>query len=171
MSEAKVELTITEIRVERFSLISSKPFVEVVAALDAAIGHPHMGQFGKDVANATCWQDLEKVVTAAIGPSGFMEFARFNLGQILEKDEGPPAPKILRIVLGNPLIMKQMTVHVPDAGSYAPVTILIDERADGVHLSYDLMASYLAPYGNPAALEVARSLDAKVEALLQAAAS
>jgi hypothetical protein len=33
------------------------------------------------------------------------------------------------------------------------------------------MASYLAPYGNLAALEVARNLDVKVEALLTAAAS
>jgi hypothetical protein len=45
-------------------------------------------------------------------------------------------------------------------------TILIDERADGVHLSYDSMASLLAPYGNEAALVVARDLDAKVETLL-----
>jgi hypothetical protein len=60
---------------------------------------------------------------------------------------------------------------VPDAGSYAPVTILIDERPDGVHLSYDRMASLLAPYKNAAALNVARELDAKVEALLASAAA
>jgi hypothetical protein len=67
--------------------------------------------------------------------------------------------------------MKQMAEHVPDTASYAPVTILIDEREDGVHLTYDLMASFLAPYGNLAALKVARDLDAKVQALLTAAAS
>ena len=44
--------------------------------------------------------------------------------------------------------MKEMAKTVPDAASYAPVTILIDERADGVHLSYDSMASLLAPYGS-----------------------
>jgi hypothetical protein len=59
---------------------------------------------------------------------------------------------------------------VPDAGSYAPVTILIDERPDGVYLSYDRMASFLATYGSPEALKVAQDLDAKVEALLAAAA-
>jgi len=73
-------------------------------------------------------------------------------------------------VVGNPLIMKRMAEHVPDAGSYAPVTLLIDERGDGVHLSYDKMESYLAPYANLAALNVARDLDAKVEALLTTAA-
>ena len=67
--------------------------------------------------------------------------------------------------------MKQMVEQVPDAGSYAPVTLLIDERSDGVHLSYDRMTSLLAPYGNTEALKVARDLDAKVEALLTAAAA
>lgn len=55
----------------------------------------------------------------------------------------------------------------PYAGSYAPVTVLVDERSDGVHSSYDKMASLLAPYGNPDALAVARDLDSKIENLLR----
>jgi hypothetical protein len=47
---------------------------------------------------------------------------------------------------------------------------LIDERPDGVYLSYDLMASLLAPYGSAKALAAARQLDDKVMALLTAAA-
>jgi hypothetical protein len=66
--------------------------------------------------------------------------------------------------------MKEMAKHVPDAGSYAPVTVLVDERPDGVHISYDKMASLLAPYRNSEALAVARNLDEKVEALLYEAA-
>jgi hypothetical protein len=66
--------------------------------------------------------------------------------------------------------MKEMVKHVVDAGSYAPVTILIEERPDGVRISYDRMVSYLAPYGNSDALKVARELDAKVEGILTAAA-
>jgi len=73
----------------------------------------------------------------------------------------------VRFMIGNPLIMKEMAKHVPDAGSYAPVTILVDERPDGVHLSYDKMASLLAPYGNPKALAVTRDLDSKIESLLR----
>jgi hypothetical protein len=67
--------------------------------------------------------------------------------------------------------MKEMAKHVPDAGSYAPVTVLVDERDDGVYLSYDRMASFLAPNGNRDALEVARDLDRKVEDLLRQAAA
>jgi hypothetical protein len=66
--------------------------------------------------------------------------------------------------------MREMAKTVPDAASYAPVTVLVDERPDGVHLSYDSMASLIAPYGSPAALAVARDLDAKVESLLETAA-
>jgi hypothetical protein len=47
---------------------------------------------------------------------------------------------------------------------------LIDERPDGVHLSYDRMASFLSPYENQQALRVAKDLDSKVEALLTTAA-
>src|ERR1700676_2870626 len=61
--------------------------------------------------------------------------------------------------------------HVPEAGSYAPVTVLVDERGDGVHLSYDRMASLLAPYGSMDAIDVARDLDSKIESLLQSSIS
>ena len=58
-----------------------------------------------------------------------------------------------------------------DAALYAPMTIFVDEREDGVHLSYDPMASYLAAYGKAVASEVARNLDSEVEALLRQAAN
>ena len=78
---------------------------------------------------------------------------------------------MVRLVIGNPLIMMEMAKHVPDAGSYAPVTVLVDERADGVHLSYDRMASFLAAYENRDALRVAKDLDNKIETLLREAAA
>jgi uncharacterized protein (DUF302 family) len=163
-------MAILQFTVDRFSVVSSRSFAEVLSALEAAIGHPEMLEFGKKMVATKSWKELEQLVRASIGPSGFMEFTRFNLGLVIAREKGPSAPKIVRLVVGNPLIMKQMAEHVPDTASYAPVNILIDEREDGVHLSYDLMASYLAPYGNLAALKVARELDAKVETLLIAAA-
>jgi hypothetical protein len=90
---------------------------------------------------------------------------------VLRKETGAPDPKILRQIVGNPLIMKEMVKCVPDAAAYAPVTILVDERADGVHVSYDSMASLLAPYGSEKALAIARDLDAKVENLITAGAT
>src|ERR1700678_1931578 len=130
-----------------------------------------MTAFRRDTTAARSYGELEGVVHKVVGPSDLMEFSRFDLGEILRKQRGQDAPKSLRVVVGNPLIMKQMVEHVPDAGSYAPVTILIDERPDGVHLSYDTMSSFLSSYGNPQAMKVAQDLDSKVEALLTAAAS
>jgi uncharacterized protein (DUF302 family) len=100
-----------------------------------------------------------------------MEFIRFDFGEIMRKDRGKKAPQSLRLLIGNPLIAQRMIEPVPDAGSYAPVTILVDERADGVHLSYDKMTSLLAPYGSEEAMKVAQELDSKVEALLTAVAA
>jgi hypothetical protein len=102
---------------------------------------------------------LEQVVGEAIGPSGLMEFTRMDLGEVLRKRVGTEAWRSLRLIVGNRVIMSSMVKHVPDAGSYAPVTILIDERADGVHLSYDRIASFLATYGNAEALKIAQDLD------------
>jgi uncharacterized protein (DUF302 family) len=169
--EGTKQMATRQIDVQRCSVISSKPFDDVVAGLEAKIGHPDMSTFRKEITAARTQAEMEQVVHSAIGPSGFMEFARYDLGEVLRKESGGKTPRILRLVVGNPLIMKQMVKSVPDAGSYAPVTILIDERADGVHLSYDTMASFLAPYGSPEALKVARDLDTKVEALLTAAAN
>src|ERR1700742_3946306 len=164
-------MTIAKVEVNRFSLTSSKPFDAVVAVLRSAVGQPNMVEFFKETRAATSFPDLERVVQSGLGRTGLMIFAEFDLGDILRRESGSKTPKIIRFVIGNPLIMKEMVKHVPDAGSYAPVTILIDERPDGVHVSYDKMESYLLPYGSLEALAVARNLDAKITALLRECAS
>ena len=156
--------------VERVTVISEQPFEAVVAKLAAAVGHPDMPAFGRDVVAAATPADLERIVNAATGPAGLMEMAHFDIGAVLCKELGDRAPQCVRLVIGNPLIMKEMVKHLPDAASYAPVTVLIDERADGVHLSYDLMASFLAPYVNGQASTIAEQLDERVLDLLTAAA-
>jgi uncharacterized protein (DUF302 family) len=164
-------MMIRKVEIERFSLISSKPFEVVVAALEAAVGHPDMVEFVKATQGARTFAELESAVHRGLGRTGLMMFMKLDLGAILRKETGLDTPKIVRFVIGNPLIMKEMVKHVPDAGSYAPVTVLVDERPDGVHLSYDKMASLLAPYRNPDALAVARDLDSKIENLLRESAA
>ena len=160
-----------QITVQRFSVTSSKSFQDVVAAIETKIGRPDMNKFKRDVGKSRTEDELKEVVNEAVGTSDLMEMARFDQGEVLRRELGDKAPRVLRIVAGNPLIMKEMVKLVPDAGSYAPVTILIDERSDGVHLSYDRMVSLLASYGNAEAVKVAQSLDSKIETLLEAAAS
>src|SRR5258707_10774977 len=114
---------------------------------------------------------MQKVIHDSVSEIGLMEFMRLDHGAVLAKAGVDGNLKSVRLIIGNPLIMQSMARLVPDAGSYAPVTVLVDERADGVHLSYDRMASLLAPYGNSDALNIARDLDAKVENLLRQAAA
>jgi uncharacterized protein (DUF302 family) len=164
-------MTIAKIAVERFNLTSSKPFDAVVAALKSAVGQPDMVEFFKTTRAAKSFADLERIVQSGLGRTGFMLFAEFDLGAVVRRETGSNTPKSMRFLVGNPLIMKEMVKHVPDAGSYAPVTILIDERPDGVHVSYDNMESYLLPYDSTEALAVARNLDARITALLRECAS
>ncbi len=161
---------ISKIEVERFTLSSSKPFDQVVAALSSAVGHPDISEFWKSTDRAQSVAELENTIEKVLGRTGLMLFVEFDHGAIVRKGTGRATPRMIRFVIGNPLIMREMAKHVPDAGSYAPVTVLVDERVDGVHLSYDRMASFLAPYNNSEALKVARDLDKKVEALLSSAA-
>jgi uncharacterized protein (DUF302 family) len=163
---AEDEMTITKVAVERFSLTSSQPFDMVVAALKSAVGKPNIVEFFQETRATESFPALERVVRSSLGRTDLMLFAEFDLGDILRRETGSETPKILRIVIGNPLIMKELVKHVPDAGSYAPVTLLIDERPDGVHVSYDKMESYLSHYGSPEALAVARDLDSKITNLL-----
>jgi uncharacterized protein (DUF302 family) len=161
---------IRKVEMERFTVISAKPFHDVVAAIKTSIGNPNMAEFGQAVHAAESAADLEAVVRRVLGRTGLMLFVEFDHGAVVRKGTERHNARIIRLVIGNPLIMKEMATHVPDAGAYAPVTVLVDERADGVHVSYDRMASLLAAYGNNDALSIARDLDAKVEDLLQQAA-
>jgi uncharacterized protein (DUF302 family) len=162
---------IRKIEIERFSLSSSKPFDEVLAGVHAGIGHPNMAEFGRSTHEARSFAELRSAIEKGLSKAGLMLFMQLDNGAVVRKETGREIPKMIRLVGGNPLIMKEMAKHVPDAGSYAPVTILIDERSDGVHLSYDRMSSFLAPYGSHDALQVAEDLDKKVEDLLRQAAA
>ena len=159
-----------DVPIRRHSVISSRSFDEVVAEVTAALGRPDMRAFHGALTAAATADELKAVVHGAIGPSGLMEFIRFDAGEIVRKAHGGRGPRILRLVVGNPLIMADMARTAPDAAAYAPATLLIDERADGVHLSYDSMMSVLAPYGSASATAVATDLDAQVVRLLEQAA-
>jgi len=162
---------IRKIEIEQFSLTSSKPFDQVVAAVNAGVGHPDVAEFFRSIREARSFAELKSAVEKGLSKTGLMLFMQLDQGAVLQKETGQETPRIIRLLIGNPLIMKEMAKHVPDAGSYAPVTVLVDERLDGVHLSYDRMSSFLKPYGDTEALQVAKDLDAKVEALLTSAAA
>ena len=162
-------MPVMQITVERLSLISDKPFESVLAAIRSGIGHPDMSKLWEEIRSADSFHRVEAIVTAALGPTGLMQFGEFDDGGFIRKDRGAGTPQAMRLLIGNLLIMKQMTELLPDAAAYAPVTVLIDERAGKVHISYDRMASLLSAYNSPGATKIAEALDAKIEALIDTA--
>ena len=129
------------------------------------MGHPDMAEFARETKACELSSIWKIPFRRGLGKTGLMTFLKLDHGAILRKETELDTLKMVRLVIGNPLIIKEMAKHAPEAGSYAPVTILVDERPDGMHLTYDKMASLLAPYGNVEA--VARDLDSKIETLLR----
>src|SRR5438046_8051161 len=113
---------ISKIEIERFSLMTSKQFDDVVATINAGIGHPDMAEFWSSTKKTRSAAELESTIEKAVGKTGLMLFVAFDHGAIVRKTTGRETARMIRFVIGNPLIMKEMARHVPDAGSYAPVT-------------------------------------------------
>ena len=155
------------VSVERYSVISAAPFETVVDRLSEAVGRPDVPAFLHQLSLAADAAELDILVRSASGDRDFLQFARFDYSTALDPKFGIAATKCQRFIIGNPIIMQGMARHVPDAASYAPVTLLVVEREDGVHVSYDTMASLLAPYGSREASDAAAKLDDKVRALMR----
>jgi uncharacterized protein (DUF302 family) len=160
-------MTTKQVVVERVTFVSNRSFEEVLELLDKGIGRKDFGELRRRMDEAATFEEFSSVIHDAVGSADLMEFMRLDLGASIRRDPSAKAYKIVRIIAGNPLIMKQMVEHAPDAGSYAPVTILVYEQTDGVHVSYDTMASHLASSDSDKALQVAKDLDAKVLRLLK----
>jgi uncharacterized protein (DUF302 family) len=116
--------------VERFSLTSSQPFDKILAAIKAANGHPDMIEFVKRTAAAAKFPEFESIVREGLGKTDLMLFMELDQGAVIRKAAGRDKPRMVRLILGNPLIMQQMARHVPDAGSYAPVTVAVARDLD-----------------------------------------
>src|SRR6201985_2806044 len=104
---------IATIQIERFSLTSSRPFDEILAAIEAAIGHPDMVEFAKRTAAVPSFQEVESIVREGLGTTGLMLFMELDHGAIIRKATGRDKPQMARLIMGNPLIMQQMARHVP----------------------------------------------------------
>ena len=165
------ETTETTVPITRVTVSTQRPFDEVAAAVYTGLGRvPDFGALVQKWSAARDADEFEATVGAASGSSGLIEFLSLDLGAALTIRDPARSHRLLRIIAGNPVTMSKMAATVADVGSYAPVTILIAERAEGTTLSYDRVASAIAPYGSEEASAVAASLDAAVVTLLNDAA-
>lgn len=159
------EIPFTGVRL-RFD--SSKNFDELVDALLSDVGEKPV--MIDDIAiNFESWESYREKVESYVGPSGFMLFGLLNHGGWIRKvgiDR-----KVLRVIIGNPLIAITMLRHDLTAGLFAPVELLLVEEDNGrSSLSYVQPSSLMVVETNPPLLAAARELDAKLAALASAIA-
>src|SRR5580692_46485 len=164
---------VLEVRIDRHVFVSDRPFANVISGIYEGISQPDIETLFGELAASTTYGQLSSLVRQAQGSAGLMRFLQLDLSTVLALDPGAPEEarrRLVRLIAGNPVTMGQMTRYLPDAGSYAPVTILIQETpGGGTRVAYDSVASAIAPYRNPAASEVARRLDTEVIGLLREA--
>src|SRR5580698_5933518 len=164
---------VLEVRVRRHVFTSERPFAEIMDGIYGGISQPDAGSLFQQLAASTSYAQFTSLVRQAQGSAGLMRFLELELDRALALDpqaQGSAGRRLVRLIAGNPVTMGEMTRHVPDAGSYAPVTILVQELpGGGTRLAYDSVASAIAPYRDAAASKVADRLDAEVLELLHQA--
>jgi uncharacterized protein (DUF302 family) len=165
------EVVETTVPIRRVTLTTDRDFDEVVSAVYSGLGRaPDFRALVEQWGAARDRDEFHALVAGVAGSSGLIEFLSLDLGAALRMHDPERGRRLLRIIAGNPVTMSSMTATVPDAGSYAPITILIAERPAGTTLSYDRIAAAIAPYASAEASAVARALDDAVVTLLQHAA-
>jgi hypothetical protein len=161
---------VLDIPVRRHVLTSEQPFQVVLDGIYDGISQPDIAALFARLAASTCYEELSTLVGQAQGSAGLMRFLHLDLDTVLTLDPraDQAGRRLVRLIAGNPVTMGQMTRHLPSAGSYAPVTILIHELAGGgTQVAYDTVTSAIAPYGDAAASQVAQRLDIEVLTLLR----
>jgi hypothetical protein len=161
---------VLEVVVRRHVFSGARPFASVLEGIFGGISQPDIGLLFGELAASTSYEQFSSLVLQAQGSAGLMRFLELDLDHALTLDpqaRNQAGRRLVRLIAGNPVTMGEMTRHVPDAGSYAPVTILIREMPDGgTQVAYDTVASAIAPYHDAAASKVAERLDAEVLSLL-----
>jgi hypothetical protein len=162
-----------EVPVRRHIIETERSFESVMDGIFDGISRPDIRSLFSDLEASTSYEQFSSLVKQAQGSAGLMQFWQLHLDVALTLD--PRARhharhRLVRLIAGNPVTMGEMTRHIADAGSYAPVTILIQELPDRrSRVAYDSVASAIAPYHHAAASKVARRLDAEVLTLLREA--
>jgi uncharacterized protein (DUF302 family) len=161
---------VLDVVVRRHVFDSDRPFEAVLDGIFGGITRPDIGPLLGKLAASTSYEQFSSLVRQVQGSVGLMLFLQLDLDAALALDpraRSQAGQRLVRLIAGNPVTMEQMTRHVPDAGSYAPVTILLQQMPGGTRVAYDSVASALARYHDAAASQVARRLDAEVLGLLR----
>jgi uncharacterized protein (DUF302 family) len=142
---------------------SAKGYDELLAALLADIGEEPV-EINELATTTDDWQSYQDRVEPLAGPSDFMLFSLIDHGAWITK--AGIDRKVMRVVLGNPLIAITMLRHDVTAGLFAPVELLVVDEGEGrSSLTYVKPSSLMVIENNSELLAAAEELDAKLAAL------
>jgi uncharacterized protein (DUF302 family) len=155
------------VRVTHHSLLS---FDRVLSNLCAQVGETTVGNIVALSTKAKSREAFEEEVQKFVGTSGFMLFAQLDHGWI---SKFGLKQRVIRWILGNPLIAITMMRHDLTVGLFAPVELLLIEDAGrtGCTVTYIRPSSLIAPGKNVELRKAAEALDEKFDALIASSAS
>jgi uncharacterized protein (DUF302 family) len=158
-SKVREVIEFTGRRVRHYSALN---FEDVLANLRAHVGKAALGSI---VRLEGTREEFAAEVERHLGDSGFMLFAEIDHSRWIAKFG--IKRRLLRWILGNPLIAITMLSHDYTAGLFVPIELLLAESDDGTgcNMTYVVPSSLIAIGSNPDLLSAAEALDAKLEAL------
>jgi hypothetical protein len=122
---------VLDVVMHRFVFASDRPFDRVLAGIFSGISQPDIAQLFSNLEASGTYQQFSSLVEQAQGSADLMRFWQLDLDHALTVDAEATdwtGRRLVRLIAGNPVTMGQMTRHVSDAGSYAPITILVKEH-------------------------------------------
>jgi hypothetical protein len=152
---------------KRVRVESTRSLEEVLLNLRNVVGTTIIPQENiQEAGSALTREQFEHVIGSQVGESGFTLFFEMNYGQWLplfgiER-------KVVRWILGNPLLAITMIQHDIIASLFAPVELLLVENApgNGSTVIYDLPSSLMVIEPNAALETAAKELDRKLMMLV-----
>ena len=90
------------------------------------------------LSSASTYEEFAELVKTAEGSACLMRFMQVDLHDAVTRaTAGAVARRLVRVIAGNPVTKAQMTRYLGDGGSYAPVTILIEETPDATRVAHE----------------------------------
>jgi hypothetical protein len=146
---------------------SARSFEEVLLNLQKVVGKTTIPQGNtQEPDKVPTREQFEQAIQSQVGESDFTLFFAMDYGQWLPLFG--IQRKVMRWILGNPLIAITMIRHDITASLFAPVELLLveNESGEGSTVIYDLPSSLMVIEPNPALLAAARVLDHKLARLV-----
>lgn len=157
---AHPNLTVKTIRIEHVRIVSTKPFTEVRAALEAQIP-----QLDPAIIAALTAGNLQQAQKLEHGAPLFI-FLERDHGALLRTQGG--ARNAIQYEIGNPITASLMTKHKLPAALYAPLRVALYENSNGVAtFEYDKPSTLFGQFGDAEVDKVAHDLDQELEQALR----